>query len=174
MNYTVTRRFWGLALGCLLGLVGTLAASAADLPVPAGKPVLTISGKIGVFNVGETAQFDMHMLESLGLASFTTTTPWYDGPVTFEGVPMTKLMRAVAASGDHVTAIALNDYATDIPMADFTRYGVLLALKRNGSYMPVRDKGPLFIVYPYDTDPELRHPMFTSRSAWQVTRLIVK
>lgn len=174
MNDTLTRRILGLFLGVICCLAVVRAAGAADLPVPAGKPVLTVSGKIGVFNVGQTAQFDMQMLEALGLASFTTTTPWYDGPVTFEGVPMTKLMRVVAASGDHVTAIALNDYATDIPVTDFPRYGVLLALKRNGSYMPVRDKGPLFIVYPYDTDPELRQPMFTSRSAWQVTKLIVK
>jgi hypothetical protein len=35
----------------------------------------------------------------------------------------------------------LNDYATEIPMSDFDRFGVLLALKRDGAYMPVRDKG---------------------------------
>jgi hypothetical protein len=39
--------------------------------------------------------------------------------------------------------------------------------------MPVRDKGPLFIVYPYDTDSDLRHRRFYSRSAWQVGRLVV-
>ena len=40
--------------------------------------------------------------------------------------------------------------------------------------MPVRDKGPLFVVYPYDSDPELRSQKFYSRSAWQVKSLIVK
>ena len=45
---------------------------------------------------------------------------------------------------------------------------VLLALKRNGAYMPVRDKGPLFIVYPYDSSPELKHQKYYSRSAWPV------
>jgi hypothetical protein len=70
--------------------------------------------------------------------------------------------------------MALNDYTTEIPVDDFTKYNVILALKRDGEYMPVRDKGPLFIVYPYDSDPELRSQKYYSRSAWQVARLIVK
>jgi len=40
--------------------------------------------------------------------------------------------------------------------------------------MPVRDKGPLWIVYPYDSDPVLGRPPFTSRSAWQVRQLVIK
>jgi hypothetical protein len=59
-------------------------------------------------------------------------------------------------------------------MEDFEKYNVILALKRDGEYMPVRDKGPLFVVYPYDSDPELRSQKFYSRSAWQVKSLIVK
>jgi hypothetical protein len=59
-------------------------------------------------------------------------------------------------------------------MSDFARYNVLLALKRDGEYMPVRDKGPLFIVYPFDSNPDLRHQRFYSRSAWQLARIVVR
>jgi hypothetical protein len=69
-------------------------------------------------------------------------------------------MKHVAASGNTVQALALNDYSTDIPMEDFEKYNVILALKRDGEYMPVRDKGPLFVVYPYDSNPELRSQKF--------------
>jgi hypothetical protein len=51
---------------------------------------------------------------------------------------------------------------------------VLLATKRDGNYMPVRDKGPLFIVYNYDSNGELQHQRFYSRSVWQVARMVVK
>jgi len=51
---------------------------------------------------------------------------------------------------------------------------VLLALKRDGAYMTVRNKGPLFIVYPYDSSPELRNRRIYSRSAWQVAQLVVR
>jgi hypothetical protein len=52
--------------------------------------------------------------------------------------------------------LALNDYTTIVPLDDFRKFPVILALKMNGEYMRIRDKGPLFIVYPYDSSPELQ------------------
>jgi hypothetical protein len=168
----LTRRSLSAAL---IGVTMPRLAGAADasLPAPAGKAILTISGKIAVFNEGKTAKFDVALLESLGLSSFTTSTPWYDAPVTFTGVLMAKLMETVRASGETVVAAALNDYETKIPMSDFAQFGVLLALKRNGEYMPVREKGPLFIVYPYDSNSELKSQKYYGRSAWQIARLSI-
>jgi hypothetical protein len=119
-------------------------------------------------------QFDRAGLEALGMVAIETNTPWYKGVVKFEGVPLHKLMQSVGATGDRLTVIALNDYSSDLPIEDFAKYNVILALKRDGEYMPVRDKGPLFIVYPYDNAPELRSQKFYSRSVWQVSRLVVK
>ena len=149
-------------------------ASAAGLITPTGKGILTVTGKIANTNKGDAAVFDRFMLEALGMDGFETTTPWYNRPVRFDGVRMQRLMQAVGASGTSVTAVALNNYTTDIPSTDFERYGVLLAMKRDGVDMPVSDKGPLFIVYPYDSEPELKSQLFYSRSAWQVAELIVK
>lgn len=171
MTSSISRR--SLA-GLLASCVTASAGRAADaLAVPAGKPILTISGRISRFNVGETASFDRAMLESLGDDGFQTMTPWYSEPVRFDGIKMSRLMDIVGATGTAVTAFALNDYTTVLPIGDFEKYGVVLALKRNGAYMPVRDKGPLFIVYPFDSAPELKSQQFYSRSAWQVAKLVV-
>lgn len=161
---------------CGLGVMGSVLARSArgdTLPPPAEKTILTVTGAITNTNEGSAAMFDRSMLEVLGLDGFETTTPWYDRPVRFDGIRMQRLMQAVGAFGTRVTAIALNDYVVDIPMADFDRYGVLLAMKRDGMDMPVRDKGPLFIVYPFDSKPELKSHQFYSRSAWQVAKLVV-
>jgi len=174
MSLTLNRRSVTMALAFAATGGFARTARAGALPVPAGKVILTISGKIAVDNGGGTAMFDREMLEAMGLVSFTTTTPWHSAPVTFEGVPLDKLMAAVGANGDHITALALNDYSTDIPIADFAAYHTILALKRDGEYMPVKDKGPLFIVYPFDSNPELKHQIFYSRSAWQLSRIVVK
>jgi hypothetical protein len=168
MKLEMTRR----GLACVaVGAIWT----AATRPAPGTeRPILAVSGKIKAPEGTSSTRFDRPGLEALGVRSFTTKTPWYDGPVTFEGVPMTTLMSAVGAYGDTVLATALNDYVTEIPVADFATYGVLLALKRDGQYMGPRDKGPLFIVYPFDSDPALQHQRFYSRSAWQVARMLVK
>jgi hypothetical protein len=81
---------------------------------------------------------------------------------------MSKLMDYVGAKGSVVNVIALNDYSTVIPFSDFRKYNAILALKINGEYMSIRDKGPSFIVYPYDSLPELNNQIYYSRSAWQV------
>lgn len=163
----------GAFLVFYLGLASGLAQTE-ELPKPTGEPILTISGNISVTNVGNTAQFDLEMLESMEMNSFQTTTPWYDEAVTFEGVALTTLMERVGAEGETIDAVALNDYTVEIPMDDFEKFGTLLALKRDGDYMPIRDKGPLFIVYPYDNEEELQSETYYSRSAWQVSKLIVE
>ncbi|WP_108395980.1 oxidoreductase [Devosia submarina] len=149
-------------------------AWAASLPAPSSTPILVVSGEIGVTNVDGTAQFDRAMLEQMMDSSFETKTPWHDGPSLFEGISMTTLMDAVGATGDMLTVTALNDYVTDIPVSDFEQFGTLLALKRNGEFMSVRDKGPLFIIYPFDNSEELRSQTYFGRSAWQVAKIAVK
>lgn len=162
------------AMAGLYIVFGASVARAEGLQNPSGKPILTISGQIESTNVGDSAAFDRSMLEALEMVSFETMTPWYDQPVKFEGVRLDKLMALVGATGDRVRAVALNDYVTEIPISDFSEYGPIVALKRDGEYMPVRDKGPLFVVYPYDSDPALQSQTYYSRSAWQLSQLIVE
>ena len=49
----------------------------------------------------------------------------------------------------------------------------MLATKMNGDYMSVRDKGPLFLIYPFDTNPELFNEKYFSRSVWQIREVEV-
>ena len=169
----LNRRALVVAAAAALSAGNSWAAAAQELDTPKGTPILSISGRIGVTNGDGLARFDRDMLESLGLTTFTTMTPWYDAPMTFEGVSLDRLMRVVGATGDQLRAKALDDYTTEIPIADFATFHPILALRRNGEYLPIKDKGPLFIVYPFDSDPQLKHQRFYSRSAWQVVRMTV-
>jgi hypothetical protein len=164
-----------LIFAAALSFAGLVASAAAGtLPAPTDKPILTISGTIENQNQAETALFDRAMLEALGMETIETTTPWHDGSVTFEGVRLDKLMDYVGATGKQVVAVALNDYSSELPVEDFSKHNPILALKLNGEYMPVSDKGPLFIIYPFDSDSELQSQTYYGRSVWQVSELIVK
>lgn len=172
------RTFTSLALSAVLAstiaVTGPTTQAGQTLANPDGKPILSIEGRIAIVNASGKAVFDRQMLEDMGMVSITTSTPWFDNPVTFEGVALKDLMTRVEASGEKVVAIALNDYRTTIPLADFYERGAILAIKRDGDYMPVSDKGPLFIVYPYDSDPALHSQKYYGRSVWQLSRLIVE
>jgi hypothetical protein len=164
-----------VVLCCFTAVIAVAAmASSAELPTPRERPILVISGEIDHTNKDGTAQFDRKMLEDLGTVAVETTTPWHSGRVRFEGVPLARLMKHVGAKGQRVTAIALNDYTTEIPISDFEQFGTILAIKRDGEYMPVRDKGPLFVIYPYDSRPQLKSQLYYGRSAWQVSKLVVR
>ena len=122
----------------------TLAAGDA-IPAPEAKKILTVSGNISRTNSGDTAVFDTPTLEKLGVVRFTTETAWSDNPITFDGVLLSRLLDAIGAdSGASTLKItALNDYAIDVPIEDARNWPTILALKADGKYMSVRDKGPL-------------------------------
>jgi hypothetical protein len=148
MLFTVFLRLLGAASAALL--VST-AGSALALAPAQGKIILTIDGKIGEKNTPNSAQFDMAMLEKLPQREFTTMTPWDTKPVKFTGPLLRDLLASVKAQGRTLKAMALNDYQTTIPVDDANQHDVIVAHRMNGEPIPVKTKGPLFIVYPYDT-----------------------
>lgn len=176
-NSLAPRRLVARLAALLAGLVlaaGTVAAQQQPLPPPAGAPILEITGRVAVTNGDAKARFDLAMLESLGVSRIRTTTAWTNGPQNFEGVSMKALLERVGAFGDRIEAVALNDYKVEIPASDFARWPVILAYRHNGELMRVRDKGPLWIVYPQDEFPALNNKEIQGRWAWQVKELRVK
>lgn len=158
------------ALGVLLSATPLMAE---DLPRPAGEIVLTVTGDISATNEGESAVFDVEMLRNMGEVSFSTSTPWTDGVQEFTGIPLNVLTEALGVTGGSIKATAINDYAIDIPVSDAVEGGPILAYMINGKAMSVRDKGPLWLIYPYDLDEKYQAELIYSRSIWQLVRLDV-
>jgi hypothetical protein len=150
------------------------AASAWALEPPKGTVVLTLSGAIGITNSNGNADFDMEMLKALPQKSFTTKTPWHPNPVKFTGPLLRDVLAHVKATGSSLTASALDNYKTTIPVSDASKYDVIIARLMNDKPMAVRAKGPLFIIYPFDDQPEVRDQVHYGRSAWQLRSIAVE
>ena len=159
-----------VALITLAGIV-----HAADELPRAGEPVLlTVPGKIKVTNHGDAARFDRQMLNALPQHRLETYTDWTDGLQAFEGPLLADLLAFVGAHGETLRAAALNDYEVSIPIADTDDYPVLLALRQNGEPIALRDKGPIWIIYP-NPDPEAATASaHNDKSIWQLRSLDVR
>ncbi|MER2604912.1 MAG: hypothetical protein ABTQ29_03700 [Siculibacillus sp.] len=149
-------------------------ARAATFEAPKATVVLTVSGKIANTNAGEKADFDLAMLEEMPSRVTETETPWTKGRPKFKGVLGSALLDKVGASGTTLHIVALNDYAVDVPIEDFRKWPVILATRKDGETMSVRDKGPIFVIYPFDLDRGLYNEKYFSRSAWQVRSIEVR
>lgn len=156
-----------------LGATLCLLAPAWALEPPAGAVILTISGKVGETNQAGAALFDLAMLEALPQQSFVTNTPWYKEPTKFTGPLLRDVLAAAKASGATLEAMALNDYKTSIPMDDARQFNMIVAHRINDQPISVRTKGPLFIIYQFDSVPALKAAKYYGRSAWQLKSLKV-
>jgi hypothetical protein len=140
-----------------------------------GAELLTVTGA----RLGAPAQrgrfaFDLDALQRLPQRKVTTSTPWYKDRSEFTGPLLRDVLRAAGAAtvgSGTLRCTAVNDYRVRIPVEDAKRYDVVVAHLLNGQPMSVREKGPLFVIYPFDEQPQLRNTTYFSRCIWQL-RLI--
>ncbi|MBI2256167.1 MAG: molybdopterin-dependent oxidoreductase [Proteobacteria bacterium] len=159
-----------LAFLMFAGLVP--AAAVEPLPAPTGPVILVLDGKLDTHNTSDgKAAFDLAMLQALPKTSFATTTIWTDGMQSFEGVKIADLLARLDAKPAEINALASNDYEIRFPTGDAVAHGAIIAYAQNGAAIPRNDKGPLWIVYPYDQEAELSNERFLSQSVWSLDHM---
>jgi hypothetical protein len=159
-------------ISLIVGSALLLAAPfAAMRPAASSDAILTISAS---HPAAVTVDLDLAALEQMPHHTIATATPWTEGVSAYEGVLLRDLLHQLGVSGATLKLTALNDYVITIPAADFDKYDVVLAYSRDGQAMPVRDKGPLWVVYPLDGHPELNNEDTHAKMIWQVRRLEVE
>lgn len=154
---------------------GLTAAHAERLDAPAGRVILEVKGNTDNRNTPDAARFDLAMLDAMPQKEIKTVTPWTDGLTVFTGVSLSYLLDAVGAADDAetISAVALNDYKVEIPVSDARLQGVIIASRMNGETMSVREKGPLWVIYPISDKPEIDSQETYSKMIWQLKRLEV-
>ena len=165
-----------LLLASALLFLSVLAKSASLPPVgkPTGQVILTISGNIEKANEGKKVVIDLAMLDSLPQSKVVTRNPWRKEPHTYEGPLLSTVMEWVGSKGTNLVVTALNEYMIRIPATDFVRWPVILSTRIDGHPMAIREKGPTFVVYPFDEHPQLLNEIYFCRSIWQIKSIEVQ
>jgi hypothetical protein len=144
---------------CLLLTTHLAAAKANGI-------ILTLSGK-----ASPAIQLDEERFAQMPQTSMTVQTPWYPGPQTFEGPLLRDVLKLAGIHSGNIKLTALNDYAITFPVSDAFQYDVILARKHNGKVMSVREKGPLFLMYPFHQHKELVKTQYFRRCSWQLNSI---
>lgn len=146
----------------------------AELAKPDGKVLLIVAGDVGETNMGAEAHLDRDLLQSIGMKTLRTSNQYEPGVHDFKGVMLKDLLSFLGATGSTLIATALDGYSIEIPVQDANKFPVILAMEKNGKQMTVREKGPIWVVYPIDQFEELKDQKYSSRSIWQLKRIDVQ
>lgn len=103
--------------------------------------------------------------------TITTTTLWTEGENTFTGPSLRNVLDAAGLGDNDLTLTALNDYAIEIPAPAADATYPIVATRMNGAPMSVRDKGPFWVIFPFDSEPDFRTETIYAQSIWQLDRI---
>mgnify|MGYP001431039222 CR=1 FL=1 len=158
---TLTRR---AALAAALAFAATAPSALA-----ASENLLVIDGPSAA-----SREFSRADLEALPQHVIETATNFTDGRPVFRGPRLSDALEAAGQkSGERLLLVAANDYKVEIPAEDLDRYGVILAMEMDGAPLTLRNRGPIWLMYPVDTlakeDREINDKLI-----WQLVRVEVR
>jgi len=153
---------WGLGLA----MAPAAAARASTAGAP---PILRVSGDVADAPV----TFSDAELMALPQISWKTSTIWTREVTEFSGPSLESLLHHVGAGDGDAELRALNDYSVTMPRELVKSGAPMLANRINGAPFPVRRRGPLWVVFPYDADVRFQTEMIYALSIWQLSEITV-
>ena len=159
-------------LGLLAGGVSLLAQRAAATGAEAGaaveaKPLLRLTPLKGAELV-----LDRAALEALPQVSFATSTIWTEGVITFSGPSLRVVLERAGIKAGQVALRALNDYQVNLALEELAEDWPIIATRRDGQPFDIRENGPLWLVYPYDSETEFTRERIYTLSIWQLVQVL--
>lgn len=123
---------------------------------------------------GDVKAYDLDMLEAFPQTEYVTSNAFIDGSHTFSGPLLRDLLAAAGVvDANTITLSAANDYSIKYPSSDADEYDVIVATQIDGERMSTRDKGPLWVMYPFSKFSDLDDPIYKGRIIWQLVEISV-
>ena len=150
-----------LAVVLTIAVTSSRGVSQSQLPLE----VVLVDGQSHVLSLSE--------LDEMEQIEFATNSIWTDRKFLYSGVSLQKLLERLGAQGSGLRMIALNDYSIKFPIEDLEENAPIIATRIDGETMTVRDKGPYWVIFPFDASPKYRTETHYARSVWQLQRIEV-
>lgn len=148
---------------CVLTLITTFGGQAF-----AGSDVfLTLTDADGAIVVELTEDALLAMEQTI----VETENEFIDGMGGYSGPLARDVIALLGDDLEEVLLTAVNDYAVPVPVEDFVKYDVIFAMSRDGEDFSVRDKGPIWVIYPMSEYEELQDRIYNDRLIWQLVKV---
>lgn len=134
-----------------------------------GQDILTVVAS------DRSESFSLADLLAMEQTTIVTKNDYVDEATEFRGPSLRSILEDMDVERDAtLKMIALNDFSSDVPAADAFDYDVILAVLREGEPMSVREKGPIWVIYPMDEHPDLQDEIYNDRLVWQLKTIFVE
>lgn len=101
-----------------------------------------------------------------------TELPWLEGVTSFTGVQVSDIFEHIKMPiPKTMTFVALNDYQIEVVVEDIENYQPIIANRKNGKIMTVRDKGPFWLIFPLSQYPEINNTDYHAKMIWQLKEI---
>lgn len=157
-----------------------------SLTLMAGVPALALMGHsvgavdddniLTVRGHGSETLFSDEALSALPQISFVTKTLWTEGSMEFSGPSLQSVLSAAGLSDatSTIRLTALNDYSVTIERSLIENTAPIVANRMDGAPFSVRDKGPLWLMFPFDLEMRFRSETYYALSIWQLSLIEVE
>ncbi len=153
------------------GIAGFCTAIFMTPLMAAQEATLLIDGDIAA--AGGTMQLTDTALSALPQIEFATSTVWTTGEVRFSGPSLASVLQAAGAGPGDLMLHATNDYTVTMPRDMIEAEAPIIATRIAGQPISLRDKGPFWVVFPYDTQARFRSDLALMVSVWQLIKITV-
>ncbi|WP_158119783.1 oxidoreductase [Vibrio metoecus] len=131
----------------------------------AEEPILTLAHQ------DQTVSATYQELLARSDLTIVTETPWTQGNTEFKGISAQAILAWMGVKQADLKVIALNKYWAVIPYSDIEKYNPVFAIQKNGKLMAIRDRGPVWSIYPLSSSGELNNEVLHSRMVWQISNI---
>ncbi|KQB09252.1 hypothetical protein [Vibrio metoecus] len=131
----------------------------------AEEPILTLAHQ------DQTVSATYQELLARSDLTIVTETPWTQGNTEFKGISAQAILAWMGVKQADLKVIALNKYWAVIPYSDIEKYNPVFAIQKNGKPMAIRDRGPVWSIYPLSSSGELNNEVLHSRMVWQISNI---
>ncbi len=123
-----------------------------------------------IFEEGEPLQkYSQKMLDVHPESfSLSTMTPWTNAVDQYKAIPLKSILGSIINKYDTLHLKAENGFEVHENIRFLLDADAFLAFKKNGQFMRLRDKGPVWLLFPYSQRPKLDDAFHNQVAVWML------